>query len=262
MDDAVGVDECEVEPSFGVSYRLSFNKAMDLSLRDGTLLVRAACALPAQIASFGAALHVARTTVGSAVTSDASGMHTTGPRATLLVTGHMRMTRWSPLAVSLCALGSAASPSDSGSHANGGVAAAGRGTYLSHVHHVPQRSQSQGTPLVGPTVTRGRSAGSERGDGARGDVMSPSLVGAAGPSHHTTLYSERALVQVGVIDMLQTYDVSKRIENTLKSIRHAVAHGNTDADISSVDPHKYAVRFTAFVRKIFLPVANAGVLSA
>jgi hypothetical protein len=66
-----------------VSYGLSFNNASQLSLADAVSLVRSAQQLPLQIASVGEAL-----TQGSGV----------------------RVTRWSPLCVSLCALGTPPPP--------------------------------------------------------------------------------------------------------------------------------------------------------
>jgi hypothetical protein len=73
----------------------------------------------------------------------------------------------------------------------------------------------------------------------------------------TVVYRQRALLQLGVIDMLQTYDVGKRMEHTLKSLRYAVAHAQLggDADISAVDPGRYAVRFMDMASRIFLPAA-------
>ncbi|RYG55212.1 hypothetical protein EON66_05835, partial [archaeon] len=51
---------------------------------------------------------------------------------------------------------------------------------------------------------------------------------------------------------LQAYDVSKRVENTFKSLRHGVLHANMDANISSVNPKQYARRFLDFARDIFI----------
>ncbi len=67
--------------------------------------------------------------------------------------------------------------------------------------------------------------------------------------------STRALLQVGVVDMLQYFDTSKRLENAYKSIRYgglaAVGQEGVPADISAVDPNTYAVRFMQFSATVF-----------
>ena len=102
-------------------------------------------------------------------------------------------------------------------------------------------------------------------------------------------YARRAVIQIGVIDILQPYDLSKQVENAFKSMRHTVMTGGrgllssgnsagdkgpnplgstTDllalassgasgsgAEISSVDPNRYAARFLDFARRVFVPVA-------
>ena len=89
----------------------------------------------------------------------------------------------------------------------------------------------------------------------------PAAVAAgAGRPHDTVLrlphtYRRRALVQIGIVDVLQAYDVGKRVENAFKSMRYTIGSAKLGAaDISSVDPAAYATRFTAFVAQIFLPL--------
>ena len=55
------------------------------------------------------------------------------------------------------------------------------------------------------------------------------------------------LLQVGMIDMLQTYDTGKRLEKGLKMIRHADLH----VDVSSINPQHYLTRFIMFMRQTF-----------
>jgi hypothetical protein len=62
----------------------------------------------------------------------------------------------------------------------------------------------------------------------------------------------RALLQVGVVDVLQFFDTSKRLENAYKQL----ARGPT-ANISAVDPNAYAVRFMEFASAIFSPNGTA-----
>ena len=58
---------------------------------------------------------------------------------------------------------------------------------------------------------------------------------------------EEALVQIGIIDVLQPYGVMKKLEKGMKAIRH----GSWDVDISSTDPEKYAERFKDMVCNAF-----------
>lgn len=51
---------------------------------------------------------------------------------------------------------------------------------------------------------------------------------------------------IGIIDIFQSYNISKLSERTLKSIFHGAK------EISSVDPGAYAVRFLASLSKIFI----------
>lgn len=50
------------------------------------------------------------------------------------------------------------------------------------------------------------------------------------------------LYYLGIIDMLQTYNVQKQMEHNLK-----MAKGQDAAGISSTDPARYAERFLAFM---------------
>lgn len=56
---------------------------------------------------------------------------------------------------------------------------------------------------------------------------------------------EDAIVFFGIIDILQEYNMSKRLEHSLKSMRH------DGATISAVDPRQYSRRFQDFMRHVF-----------
>lgn len=56
--------------------------------------------------------------------------------------------------------------------------------------------------------------------------------------------SSRLMYMMGVVDILQRYDISKKLERGLKTIRHA----NPNVDISSVNPDVYFLRFCEFVK--------------
>ena len=60
---------------------------------------------------------------------------------------------------------------------------------------------------------------------------------------------QHVLLQVGVIDFLQTYDTRKALEHGLKVLRHA----DVDVDVSAVNPDLYVVRFLKFVRHLLRP---------
>jgi hypothetical protein len=53
---------------------------------------------------------------------------------------------------------------------------------------------------------------------------------------------------VGVVDVLQFFDTTKRLESAYKQL----AKGPS-ANISAVDPNAYAVRFMEFASAIFSP---------
>ena len=57
---------------------------------------------------------------------------------------------------------------------------------------------------------------------------------------------EDAIVFFGVIDILQEYNMSKRLEHSLKSMRH------DGATISAVDPRQYSRRFQEFLKHVFV----------
>ena len=50
----------------------------------------------------------------------------------------------------------------------------------------------------------------------------------------------------GIIDILQDYDISKKLEHAYKSLQA------DPASISAVDPKLYSRRFRDFIRKIFV----------
>eukprot|EP01138_Halocafeteria_seosinensis_P013084 gb/GECG01013362.1/.p1 GENE.gb/GECG01013362.1/~~gb/GECG01013362.1/.p1 ORF type:complete len:1282 (+),score=146.46 gb/GECG01013362.1/:1-3846(+) len=58
---------------------------------------------------------------------------------------------------------------------------------------------------------------------------------------------QRALVQIGLIDILQPYDLFKRLEKGMKILRHA----SWTIDVSSQDPTKYADRFVSMATTMF-----------
>ena len=53
------------------------------------------------------------------------------------------------------------------------------------------------------------------------------------------------MLYFGIIDILQEYNLQKRLENRWKSLIH---DGKT---ISAVDPAAYAERFLGFMRRVF-----------
>ena len=60
--------------------------------------------------------------------------------------------------------------------------------------------------------------------------------------------AEAGLLEIGLIDMLQTYDMSKRIERNVKRLRHM----DLNVDVSSLNAVDYANRFDEMVdRAIF-----------
>lgn len=50
----------------------------------------------------------------------------------------------------------------------------------------------------------------------------------------------------GIIDILQDYDISKKLEHVYKSIQH------DPTSISAVDPKQYSKRFRDFIYRIFV----------
>lgn len=50
----------------------------------------------------------------------------------------------------------------------------------------------------------------------------------------------------GIIDILQDYDISKKLEHAYKSIQH------DPTSISAVDPKQYSKRFKDFIFKVFV----------
>ena len=57
---------------------------------------------------------------------------------------------------------------------------------------------------------------------------------------------EDAIVFFGIIDILQEYNMSKRLEHGLKSMRH------DGATISAVEPRQYSRRFQDFMGQVFV----------
>lgn len=192
-----------------ISFRLSLNKAPSLSFADCLHLVHAASSLPRQIASFGRPPRHFVVPAGFDASLALPPIYGHGANS-----NGGRVTRWSPLAVSVCALGT-------------------------------PRAAPQ--PILSPA---GDSSGAALSATAAGSPAPATVVRLRSPM----TFSGRALVQIGVVDMLQAYDVGKKVEFTFKTLRHAVAHASlAAADISSVDPVAYAARFNAFVGHIFTP---------
>jgi hypothetical protein len=137
----------------------------------------------------------------------------------------------------------------------------------------------QGT-VPQPRGARRRKVGDEKGaSDASSDMKAPLLAEEAGgggggsahlgpapaqrgAEHHAAadwgavrgseiLQREHVLLQIGVIDMLQTYDTGKRLEKGLKMLRHADMH----VDVSSINPQHYLTRFIMFMRRTFISEA-------
>lgn len=54
------------------------------------------------------------------------------------------------------------------------------------------------------------------------------------------------IIFFGIIDILQDYDISKKLEHAYKSIQY------DPTSISAVDPKQYSKRFRDFIYRIFL----------
>lgn len=55
-----------------------------------------------------------------------------------------------------------------------------------------------------------------------------------------------AVLYFGIIDILQDYDITKKLENAYKSIQV------DPSSISAVDPKLYSKRFQEFIKRIFI----------
>lgn len=75
---------------------------------------------------------------------------------------------------------------------------------------------------------------------ARKSVDTPQLVGE--PTGE--LYE--IIIFFGIIDILQDYDISKKLEHAYKSFQY------DPTSISAVDPRLYARRFRDFIFKVFV----------
>lgn len=73
-----------------------------------------------------------------------------------------------------------------------------------------------------------------------GDDLKPSEGQLFGESHDVVLY-------FGIIDILQNYNLSKRIEHAYKACQF------DSISISAVEPKLYSKRFQEFIRQIFPP---------
>lgn len=72
------------------------------------------------------------------------------------------------------------------------------------------------------------------------DGLKPSEGQLFGESHDVVLY-------FGIIDILQNYNLSKRIEHAYKACQF------DSISISAVEPKLYSKRFQEFIRQIFPP---------
>lgn len=54
------------------------------------------------------------------------------------------------------------------------------------------------------------------------------------------------ILYVGIIDILQDYDITKKLEHAYKSLQA------DPSSISAVDPKLYSKRFRDFIRRIFI----------
>jgi len=73
----------------------------------------------------------------------------------------------------------------------------------------------------------------------------------AGLDHQTTSGSSNSqisdvILYFGIIDILQDYDISKKIEHAYKSLQV------DSTSISAVDPKLYSKRFRDFIHRIFV----------
>lgn len=232
--DADNDEEEDEDETIAVAYRLSLNKKSRLKFREAAKLVHAAASLPLQIAGAGKGapkewglrlgLPPALPPLPHEVTSKKGKKRILQEKQEPLT-----VTRWSPLAVSVCALGAPR-------------AAVGS--------HLPPT-----TPLPDTLLC----AEAESPEAAASALIP--LLPPAPPSKlvHPRTYIRRAVVQIGIVDVLQAYDVGKKTEHIFKSLRHAVAHATLSGpDISSIEPQAYANRFVGFVGGIFVPLHGAG----
>ena len=88
----------------------------------------------------------------------------------------------------------------------------------------------------------------------RGPAGGEADVGLFAPPLVALPLGQRAVIQVGVIDMLQAFTLGKQAEGLLKSVEYAFSHGSASPDISAVEPAAYARRFIEFAHRILLPL--------
>jgi 1-phosphatidylinositol-4-phosphate 5-kinase len=66
------------------------------------------------------------------------------------------------------------------------------------------------------------------------------------PSSESSSEISDVILYFGIIDILQDYDISKRIEHAYKSLQV------DSTSISAVDPKLYSKRFRDFIHRIFV----------
>jgi hypothetical protein len=144
--------------------------------------------------------------------------------------------------------GGAAPAAGAGAGAGGGVEGGGLYGTSSGAGALPEWSSlavslcALGTPLGSRGDASSGGGGTSEGGAAEGGEP-------IRPRPHLPPSASRALVQVGVVDILQYFDTSKRVESAFKQLRYAGSAGG----ISAVDPNIYAVRFMSLVSSMFTP---------
>ena len=76
------------------------------------------------------------------------------------------------------------------------------------------------------------------------DQYTPGVLSSLTPSRSGEIYE--VVLYFGIIDILQDYDISKKLEHAYKSLQA------DPASISAVDPKLYSKRFRDFVGRIFV----------
>ncbi|GAB2235808.1 hypothetical protein Droror1_Dr00026249 [Drosera rotundifolia] len=127
------------------------------------------------------------------------------------------------------------------------------------------RGSGDGTVVVGPHIRGGRlrassATGDEEVDLLLGRTRLQIQLGVNMPARAERINEEAegtfheaydVVLYLGIIDILQYYNMSKKIEHAYKSIQF------DSVSISAVDPTFYSERFLQFIRKVFPPNVTA-----
>ena len=149
----------------------------------------------------------------------------------------------------------------SGGGGGGGAGGEGEGARLPEWSALAVSLCALGVPLA---------AGGREAEEEAAAAAAAAGAGAGGsseerPRPHLPPGACRAMVQVGIVDILQYYDSGKRMETAFKQLKYAGlaavgvggaearAGGGNAANISAVDPNLYAVRFAEFSARVFQP---------